>query len=98
MNILRWIIACPASAALWIASWAQLPLSVDTTFRVDLPAQNAFSVWSLEDGRLVISGNLEFPDLPNPRSGARLLPNGERDLTFNQGLSLIHISEPTRPY
>ena len=65
---------------------AQAPLSVDTAFRVDLPAQNVFSVLPLPDGKILISGNLEFEEFPSPpRSGERLLPNGQRDFSFNQG-------------
>ena len=64
---------------------AQLPLSVDTTFRAGLPSQNVYSVLPLADGKVIISGQLQFSDLPNQRAGARLLPNGLRDPSFNQG-------------
>lgn len=66
-------------------SHAQAPLSLDTGFRADIPSQNVYSILPLPDGKVIISGRLDFPGLPTMRSGARLLPNGERDLTFNQG-------------
>lgn len=64
------------------SSGAQAPLSVDTNFRVDLPAQNIFSLASMPNGQILVSGNLEFPGEANVWPLARLNQDGSRDMGF----------------
>ncbi len=61
---------------------AQAPLSLDTTFRMDLPAQNVYSLLTMPNGQLLISGNMRFPGETNVWPLARINPDGSRDLSF----------------
>ncbi|MBK9146670.1 MAG: T9SS type A sorting domain-containing protein [Flavobacteriales bacterium] len=63
-------------------SGAQAPLSVDTSFRVDLPAQNVRSLAFMANGQFLLSGQMEFPDDSGVRALARINPEGSRDLSF----------------
>ncbi|MFN3876387.1 MAG: delta-60 repeat domain-containing protein, partial [Flavobacteriales bacterium] len=61
---------------------AQQPFQLDPSFRTDISHINVRGVLPLEDGRVILSGQLQFPGDPNIRSGARLFSDGSRDLTF----------------
>ncbi|HRD54307.1 MAG TPA: T9SS type A sorting domain-containing protein [Flavobacteriales bacterium] len=61
---------------------AQAPLSVDASFRMDLPAQNAYSLACMPNGQLLVSGNLEFPGETNVWPLGRINPDGSRDMSF----------------
>ncbi len=64
------------------SSGAQAPLSVDTSFRVDLPAQNVRSLAFMPNGQILFSGQMEFPGETNVWPLARINPDGSRDLSF----------------
>ncbi len=72
------------AAALFAAasSGAQAPLSVDTLFRMDLPARNVNSITFLANGQMLLSGRMEFPGETNPRYLARVSANGQNDQSF----------------
>lgn len=62
----------------------QQPFDLDGDFRAPINEQYLGSVLPLSDGKVLIAGTFIFPgDNPGiPRSGARLLPNGENDPNF----------------
>jgi len=69
---------CAASSS----AVAQGPLSIDTTFRMDLPSQNVYSVVVMPNGQLLLSGNMRFPGETNVWPLARINPDGSRDPSF----------------
>ena len=71
-------------ASLWLAStaWAQMPFSLDTTFRTLITREYVNSLAVLEDGKVLLSGQIRFPGSFNNLGSARLLPNGQRDPSF----------------
>ena len=84
--ILRSVLFSVAARAATLGS-AQQPFDLDTSFRTDLVHQNVNSLVLMDDGGVVISGQLKFPWEPSwlpPRSGAKLLPNGARDTFFEE--------------
>lgn len=65
---------------------AQAPFDVDTTFRSAVLYRNVNSVAAMPDGKLLISGRLNFPWVTGEWSLARLNPDGSRDLSWNIGV------------
>ncbi|MEO8588175.1 MAG: delta-60 repeat domain-containing protein [Flavobacteriales bacterium] len=66
---------------------AQIPFSLDTTFRTVIGQQYVNSVLPLPDGKLIASGIMRFPDEFSDKRLVRLLPDGTRDESFyNSGL------------
>ena len=61
---------------------AQVPFSLDTTFRTAIQSQYVNSLALLPDGKLLLSGMIRFPGDINARGSARLLASGQRDLSF----------------
>lgn len=77
------LIAVAALAATAIT--AQVPFSLDTTFRSSILSRDVNDIHLLEDGKLFLSGQIRFPGDPlSFRGSARLLPNGQQDLSFPQ--------------
>ncbi|MEO8588835.1 MAG: T9SS type A sorting domain-containing protein [Flavobacteriales bacterium] len=58
---------------------AQQPFDLDTTFRTQIDTWNVFDLLPLEDGDVVVSGNIKFPGDIEFRGGARLNPDGIMD-------------------
>ena len=61
---------------------AQQPFQLDPTFRTSIQKINVRGVVPLEDGRVILSGQLYFGQSDTMYGGARLFPNGTRDLSF----------------
>ena len=76
--------------------------SLDSTFHSDISRGYAKYLLEQPDGRIIAGGQFVFPNDPDTMHLIRLMPDGALDLSFNNHaeykLSLIHISEPTRPY
>lgn len=64
------------------AAMAQQPFDIDISFRTQIDPWFVSSVLPQSDGRLLVSGWMEFPGLENPQLLARLEPNGNRDASF----------------
>jgi len=60
----------------------QAPFSLDTTFRTSIQNQYVNSIHLLSDGCVFLSGNIRFPGDVSFRGSAKLLANGQRDLSF----------------
>lgn len=75
-------------AALCVAPMigAQAPFDLDTTFRSAVLYRNVNSVAAMPDGKLLISGRLNFQWVAGEWSLARLNPDGTRDLSWNFGV------------
>src|SRR6186713_975133 len=72
-------------SALWAAhsTSAQAPFDLDTGFGTSITMKNVNAVLPLPDGDVIISGRIRFPgDQFYDRGGARLNPDGSRDLGF----------------
>ncbi|MFZ1694071.1 MAG: hypothetical protein WAT74_12800, partial [Flavobacteriales bacterium] len=84
MRFSRLVRLIPSLAGLTAASdaWPQEPFSLDLGFRTEIEVQNVNSILSLPDGDVIISGQIKFPGDISTRSGARLNPDGSRDLGF----------------
>ena len=66
------------------AATAQVPSSLDTTFRTSIISQAVNDIHILDDGKLFLSGQIRFPGDPlSFRGSARLLPNGQQDQAYN---------------
>ena len=76
--------AAPSLAIIWFCSHAiaQTPFALDTSFRATFNDWAVTSVLALDDGDLIISGQIKFPGDIYFRSGARLNPDGSRDTNF----------------
>jgi len=61
---------------------AQPPLSVDTSFRTEIEWRAVGDIEFLPDGKILVSGDLKFPDELNVLRLARLNPDGTRDASF----------------
>ncbi|MCC6938786.1 MAG: T9SS type A sorting domain-containing protein [Flavobacteriales bacterium] len=61
---------------------AQMPFALDTSFRTTIQDQYVNSLLVVQDGKVIISGNIRFPGDMSVRAGARLDPNGARDPSF----------------
>jgi uncharacterized delta-60 repeat protein len=61
---------------------AQQPFEIDLSFRTQIDPWYVSSILPQADGRLLVSGWMEFPGLENPQLLARLEPNGDRDASF----------------
>lgn len=75
---------CFSLAAVLAASeaWPQPSFDLDTTFRMNADTWYVTSVAPMPDGRVLLSGMIKFPGDDYFRGSARLLPNGQRDMTF----------------
>ena len=75
-------------AALCAASMtgAQAPFDLDTTFKCAVQYRNVNSVAVMPDGKLLISGRLNFHWVTGEWSLARLNADGTRDLSWNFGV------------
>ena len=71
-----------ANAGCLESSTAQQPWSVDTTFRIDAQERGASSVIPLPDGKVIVSGGIQFPGNANTTRLSRLNAEGSRDLSF----------------
>lgn len=60
----------------------QVPFGLDTSFRTDIDAWYVASAMPLENGQILISGQIRFPGEFSFRSGARLNEDGSRDLGY----------------
>jgi len=72
-----------ATALVAMLLQAQVPFSLDTTFRMSIQSWTVNSVIPLPDGKLIASGRLRFQGELYDQLLVRLLPNGERDESFN---------------
>jgi uncharacterized delta-60 repeat protein len=76
-----------------VLNHAQQPFQLDPTFRTNIQKINVRGVVPLEDGRVIVSGQLYFGQSDTMFGGARLHPNGARDLSFapvpNMGGKLV---------
>lgn len=62
---------------------AQQPFDLDTSFRAVIgPDWYVSSVLPVDEGRVLVSGWMDFAALPNPQLLARLNADGTRDATF----------------
>lgn len=62
---------------------AQLPWGVDTNFRTTITDRNVADMHFLDNGQMLVTGNMAFPDEPWYRFGvAKLNADGSRDPTF----------------
>lgn len=61
---------------------AQQPFEIDLSFRTQIDPWYVSSILPQADGRLLVSGWMEFPGLESPQLLARLEPNGDRDASF----------------
>ena len=69
-------------AAIPIAAKGQAPFALDATFRAQFNDWYVSSILPLEDGDVIISGQIKFAGDQNFRSGARLNGDGTRDTNF----------------
>jgi uncharacterized delta-60 repeat protein len=79
---MRRILVLTAALSAAASSGAQVPLSVDTLFRMNLHARNVNSMAFLASGQLLLSGRMEFTGETTPRYLARIFPNGQNDQSF----------------
>jgi uncharacterized delta-60 repeat protein len=61
---------------------AQAPFALDTTFRTQIQTQFVASALPLEDGKILLSGRMRFPDDLYDRLVLRLNADGSHDQTF----------------
>jgi len=71
-----------ASALLATGALAQVPFSLDTTFRTTIQDQYVNSIVVLPSGELLLSGMMRFPGDFIFRGSVRLLSNGQKDPSF----------------
>lgn len=64
------------------ATCAQWSFTLDQGFRTQIQEKNVNSIALMPDGNLLISGRIRFPGDMSDRGSARLLPNGQRDPSF----------------
>ena len=60
----------------------QVPFALDSTFRTSIVESNVNSALIQSGVLVVLSGNMKLPGDLSYRSGLRLLPNGNRDVSF----------------
>ena len=66
-----------------IVASAQWNFRLDTSFRTSITEQYVNSLDVMPNGKLLLSGQIKFPgDMGSARGSARLLENGQQDLTF----------------
>ncbi len=76
-------IACLLCGSLISATcFGQVPLQVDTNFRLSLQEKGASSILPLNDGKVIVSGAMKFPGNFWFTSLARFNVDGSRDNTF----------------
>jgi|GEM_PF-7115209 len=73
-------VAAVLAATLVCAQWN---FTVDPIFQTQIIQQNVGSLLLNEDGTLIVSGIMRFSGEFSDKRLARLLPNGQRDETFN---------------
>jgi len=61
---------------------AQAPFALDTTFRTLITREYVNSIALLQDGKVLLSGQIRFPGGFTNLGSARLLLNGQRDPSF----------------
>jgi uncharacterized delta-60 repeat protein len=82
MRLLKLI--CVMATTVSVPMEAQPPLSMDTSFRTEIQWRYVSDIEFLDDGQLLVSGELNFPGMLAPYVGlARLNSDGSRDDTFN---------------
>ncbi len=84
MMFRHWITYITVAAALLVATTAcgQWTFTLDQDFRTQILEKNVNSIAFMADGGLLLSGRMRFLGDMNDRSSVRLLPNGQRDLSF----------------
>ncbi|MCW5897984.1 MAG: delta-60 repeat domain-containing protein [Flavobacteriales bacterium] len=75
-----WLVAAILAAT---SAVAQQPFGLDASFRTSIHEINVSSILPLSDGKIIVSGRMRFPGEMEDKRLARLLPNGQRDETFN---------------
>ncbi|HMC97310.1 MAG TPA: delta-60 repeat domain-containing protein, partial [Flavobacteriales bacterium] len=82
----RWM-QVATNALLVTSSFAQMPFSLDTTFRTEIMQQYVNSILALPDGKVIASGVMRFPGGFSDKTLVRLLADGTQDPSFyNSGL------------
>ena len=66
----------------------QVPFGLDTSFRTSIDAWYVASALPLEDGNILISGQVRFPGELDFRNGARLHADGSLDLSFPMNVGM----------
>ncbi|MBV6406167.1 MAG: hypothetical protein GFGODING_02952 [Flavobacteriales bacterium] len=61
---------------------AQQPFDLDTTFRTTIQLSNVNYMLPLDDGSILVSGQVQFPGDQGPRLGARILHDGSLDTAY----------------
>lgn len=73
-----------ATVAVCSATRAQQPFSLDQTFRATFNDWSVTSIAPLQDGRVLLSGRMRYNVNDPWATMIRLLPNGQRDPTYNE--------------
>jgi uncharacterized delta-60 repeat protein len=76
------VAACAATLPLCLHGVAQQPFELDLSFRTTISDQHVSDMLLLQDGKLFVTGQLRWPGEVTFRANARLLPDGQRDMTY----------------
>lgn len=75
-------VASFAAALVCSIGFAQWSFDLDTAFRTEITMKNVNALHALQDGKIFISGRVRFSGDLSDRGSARLLEDGQRDLSF----------------
>ena len=64
------------------AAVAQQPFDLDPSFRTSIETINVYDIAILNDGKILLSGRIQYPGSSNVTGSGRLHPDGSRDLSY----------------